>query len=184
MSADPQQSSEASLEFLTGPLANTVLPVTRSSVTIGRNVGNDIILMDPKISRSHARLTYAAGVWRIERLSRTSGITVDTQSVEQSVLHDKSVVGLGEDVSFTFRVETLSQVAPATRVAGRAARPATTERTATTEGTAARATVAPEVSATNEGPLRTELASLERPWHSDVGDRQPRVGRLADARPR
>ncbi len=164
MTTEPHQSSEASLEFTTGPLANTVLQVTRSSMTIGRNVGNDIILMDPKVSRTHARLTWTDGVWRIERLSRTSGISVDSQSVEQAVLRDKSVVGLGDDIFFTFRVAArvaASPTAGATRPAERAARQAKGDTPSVAAGAAPVATASSEVGAKSDGPPRTELASLD-----------------------
>ncbi len=93
---------EAELRFLSGPLAGVTLRVTQAVVTLGRGVGNDVVLLDPKVSRAHARLLYQDGVWRIERLSRTSVLTVDERVVEEADLGESSHIGLGDVTAFMF----------------------------------------------------------------------------------
>jgi ABC-type multidrug transport system ATPase subunit len=116
MSAAAQPSAEAYLAFLTGPLSGVIVHVTRPAVTIGRSIGNDIVLMDPKVSRTHARLSWSDGAWQIARLSQTSAVTVDQSDIEQAVLSHNGTVGLGDDTTFRFLLTldgTLTEAASA-----------------------------------------------------------------------
>jgi ABC transport system ATP-binding/permease protein len=145
------------LEFLTGPLAGVTMEVTKPVVTIGRSVGNDIVLMDPKVSRSHARLYWSKGGWYIEKLSQRSEVSVNEHDVERMAVADKSMIRLGGDTSLRFRLgdpATVAATVPATH------------QTLAVSGPA-EAAPAGSSSAGDSGPTGTELASpadLGFPW--------------------
>ncbi len=100
-----QNPSRGSITFLTGPLAGQTFEVTKPEVTIGRETTNDIVVTgDARVSRNHARLRWEHGAWKIENLSQQNIISVDEQPTYQGVLHDKSVIGLGQVTKFVFHI--------------------------------------------------------------------------------
>ncbi len=93
----------ASIRFLRGPLEGQTFFLRKSVTTFGREDTNDIAIRgDQRVSRFHARLTCNNGVWRIEKLSQTSFITVNQEKVEQAPVADNAVIRLGEDTTFVF----------------------------------------------------------------------------------
>jgi len=102
MSDMPSPPALAYLAFLRGPLAGKTYPITQTVVTLGRSSTNSVVLTDPKISRSHARLTLLDGHWQIERLSQNNTVKVEEKSIQQIELAPNSQVALGENVSFRF----------------------------------------------------------------------------------
>jgi ABC-type multidrug transport system ATPase subunit/pSer/pThr/pTyr-binding forkhead associated (FHA) protein len=109
-SNSPQTMPGNSIMFMTGPLAGQVFQLNKPVMTIGRETYNDIVVKgDLRVSRQHARLVWEAGVWRIENLSNQNPLFVDNQPVQQAVLHDKSLVIVGQDTTFIFHMP----VAPA-----------------------------------------------------------------------
>ncbi len=91
------------IKFLTGPMAEKTFVISKPVMTIGRDPTNDIIITnDQKVSRHHARLLYQGGQWGIENLSQRTTLTVDQQPIQQAVISDRSVVGLGGTTSFVF----------------------------------------------------------------------------------
>ena len=100
---EPRLQSLASIQFLKGPQAGKTFDILKPVTVIGRQSGNDIVLTDLKVSRQHARLVYDDEAWCVERLTETSTITVDQQSVaEKATIQHNSMVELGEDSSFLF----------------------------------------------------------------------------------
>jgi RsiW-degrading membrane proteinase PrsW (M82 family)/pSer/pThr/pTyr-binding forkhead associated (FHA) protein len=55
--------------------------LTESITTIGRGLNNHVVLMDPTVSREHARLTWRNGIWLIENLSAQNLLHVDKVNV-------------------------------------------------------------------------------------------------------
>src|SRR6266567_4130252 len=55
--------------------------LTRGETTIGRALDNDIILMDPTVSREHARLVLNASGWHITNLTTHNVVRVNGRSV-------------------------------------------------------------------------------------------------------
>jgi ABC-type multidrug transport system ATPase subunit/pSer/pThr/pTyr-binding forkhead associated (FHA) protein len=94
--------SLGSIRFLTGPLMGRTFQLSKPIITIGREKSNDIFVPDPKVSRYHARLLWNNGSWSIEKLSQTSTLALNQRHVQQSVIYDNNIVGLGEDSSFLF----------------------------------------------------------------------------------
>lgn len=92
----------AHVTFLKGPLSGTTFAIVQPVTTIGRDRSNDIIVLDQKVSRFQARLLWDKGVWKIEKLSQTSTVTLNQQSIEEATLSHNAMVGLGEDSAFLF----------------------------------------------------------------------------------
>src|SRR5436305_14547111 len=53
----------------------------RTSTTVGRALNNDIVLMDPTVSREHARLDLDASGWHITNLTEQNIVRVNGQTV-------------------------------------------------------------------------------------------------------
>jgi ABC-type multidrug transport system ATPase subunit/pSer/pThr/pTyr-binding forkhead associated (FHA) protein len=91
-----------SITFVSGPLAGKTFEITKAITTIGRHTSNDIIILDEKVSRYHARIIYSDGIWSIEKLSQTRPVIVDGQSIEKAPLAHNSRIELGQDSAFLF----------------------------------------------------------------------------------
>ncbi len=97
-----------SIRFLRGPLAGQTFPIRHPAVTIGRGGSNDIAIKDdPKVSRTHARLLWQQGSWKIEKLAPDyNTLTVNQQPVQQATITTNTTIGLGPDTCFLKRSET------------------------------------------------------------------------------
>ncbi|HEY0756969.1 MAG TPA: FHA domain-containing protein [Ktedonobacteraceae bacterium] len=109
MNENPASPVLAYLEFLSGPLADTIYPITQPVITLGRASDNDVVITDLKISRSQARLSLKEGVWQIERLSDSRSVKVDQQNIDQATLAHNVEIKFGESVTFRFLLEAPSQ---------------------------------------------------------------------------
>ncbi|KQP69329.1 phosphopeptide-binding protein [Microbacterium sp. Leaf288] len=72
----------AILSIVGGPLVGREFPLPRGQFTIGRVAGNDIVLPDPLISKSHARVEVGASVELVD-LNSANGIVVDGGLVQR-----------------------------------------------------------------------------------------------------
>jgi len=70
----------------------------RDGLRIGRADGNDLVLRDGRVSRSHARIAEAGGGFAIEDLGSSNGTYVDGKSVRRARLLTGMRVVLGETV--------------------------------------------------------------------------------------
>jgi ABC-type multidrug transport system ATPase subunit/pSer/pThr/pTyr-binding forkhead associated (FHA) protein len=109
MEITPKPVNEAAIRFLSGPLAEKVIPLQKAESFLGRNELNDIVILDPKISRQHARIYYQNGSWRIENLSQNSTIYLNQERIQDSVLHHNTTIGLSENTSFIFLLQPSTQ---------------------------------------------------------------------------
>src|SRR5712691_5650902 len=100
--AKPSATGLGSIRFLTGPLAGRTFPISKSTITIGREPNNDIVVPDPSISRHHAQLTWNNGLWTISKLSAQNTITVNQRAVEQDTINDRDTISLGAGITFLF----------------------------------------------------------------------------------
>src|SRR5216683_4517796 len=112
MDAGNNPSVQISIKFLSGPLAGKTVQINKPIMTIGRSPNNDIVVRDdPRVSRQHARLVWNNGSWSIEKHPQAaSAVTVNSQSVQQAALSDGMTIGLGEDTSFVFLIQTETPV--------------------------------------------------------------------------
>ncbi len=75
-------------------------PVT----TIGRDRQNDIVVLDPTVSRYHARIRWLGDSWIVENLSQHSSLSLENQRIQQGDLQHQSAVRLGTTVFLIFLV--------------------------------------------------------------------------------
>ena len=78
--------------------------VTSESFTIGRGVGNDLMLQDPSVSRQHAVLRFANGAWFIQDRGSRAGILVNRRRIQAARLSSGCQIGIGAQ-SFIFTME-------------------------------------------------------------------------------
>ncbi|QAY69555.1 FHA domain-containing protein FhaB/FipA [Xylanimonas protaetiae] len=69
------------LVVVAGPLQGTSLPLTGSSILIGRSPGSTLVLDDDYSSSRHARIFPQGGQWYVEDLGSTNGTFVGDQQV-------------------------------------------------------------------------------------------------------
>src|SRR5215467_13583869 len=62
-------------------LPDPIYLLAESITSIGRGLNNHVVLMDPTVSREHARLTWRNGIWFIENLSAQNLLYVDKVNV-------------------------------------------------------------------------------------------------------
>ncbi|MFF2487481.1 FtsK/SpoIIIE domain-containing protein [Microbacterium sp. NPDC058062] len=72
----------AILSIVAGPLVGREFPLPRGQFTIGRVAGNDIVLADPLVSKSHARIEVGTSVELVD-LNSANGIVVDGGLVQR-----------------------------------------------------------------------------------------------------
>lgn len=85
------------LIFRTGPFANMVFMLHQDVTTIGRSIGNDVLLQDETVSRQHARLTFIRGKWLIEDVRSANGVWVNGVKVRNPLaLEHGDTVRLGD----------------------------------------------------------------------------------------
>ncbi len=91
-----------SLRFLSGPLAGTTYPVTKTITTLGRDPSNDIVISDPSVSRHHAHIICENRSWTVKKLVDQNTLTVNQRDLAQSALRDRDTIGLGPGTTFLF----------------------------------------------------------------------------------
>jgi len=108
-------------------------PLEKSELVIGRDQGNDIVIIDPEVSRRHARVFLQGGSYVIEDLGSTNGTYVNGQRLTGPyVLRSGELINLGEHVSLLYDVavfdpdatvasSTVGPYAPQTRQAAKPA---------------------------------------------------------------
>lgn len=88
-----------------GPQPNQQYELTRDTITIGRDITNDVVINDPEISRHHSRLMRTQAGYTIEDLRSTNGTFVNRQRITGPYqLSSGDLVGLGETVTLAFEV--------------------------------------------------------------------------------
>ncbi len=76
-----------------------VWPITAPLTTIGRDLRNTVVLLDPSASREHASLRLAGGAWSLENVSSANVVhagAVTLQPGERATLHPGESFCLGE----------------------------------------------------------------------------------------
>ncbi|MDE6781609.1 MAG: FHA domain-containing protein [Ruminococcus sp.] len=74
---------------------NVSYPLKCDEILIGRHASADIRLPDLSVSRYHAILTVADGVWTITDIGSKSGVFVNGNLVKQRILYENDVINLG-----------------------------------------------------------------------------------------
>jgi len=108
-----------------GPTAGTAYPLEKSEVTIGRDMGNDIVINDPEVSRHHSRLFFQGDNYIIEDRGSTNGTSVNGQKLlGPYTLRIGELITLGEHISFIF--ESMTPDPEATIISGGLNQPVST----------------------------------------------------------
>ena len=114
--ASPQPAPLASLLVRTGAMKGSRLPVKVPMVNIGRADYNDIVLTEPSVSTSHAKLQRRDDIWVLSDLGSTNGTFVEGEPVTgETALTPGTTLRFG-DVAVLF--EPLDDLVPASRPAG------------------------------------------------------------------
>ncbi|MFP3714835.1 FHA domain-containing protein [Puerhibacterium sp. TATVAM-FAB25] len=75
----------ARLVVVAGPLSGTSLPLTGSSILIGRSPGSTLVLDDDYASSRHARIFPQGDRWYVEDLGSTNGTFIGDDQVTDAV---------------------------------------------------------------------------------------------------
>jgi hypothetical protein len=73
---------------------NTTIPLTLAVINIGRRSDNQIMIDDPRVSRSHAQLRVVRGHYVLFDLNSTGGTYINAARVSQQVLKPGDVISL------------------------------------------------------------------------------------------
>ncbi len=116
----PTVAPLASLLIRNGTFKGKRLPVKVPIVNIGRADFNDVVLADPSVSTSHAKLQRRDGVWMLSDVGSTNGTFVENERVAGEVpLSPGTTVRFGEvAVLWEPFDQPVSKPAPGTRVVG------------------------------------------------------------------
>jgi hypothetical protein len=99
--APPPRKSHAML-LLQTPQGLQPIPLESTAVSLGRGLGNDVILEDTRVSRHHAQLRYRQRRFWVTDLGSTNGTFVNGERVSETALRDGDVISLG-GLELTFR---------------------------------------------------------------------------------
>ncbi len=94
----PKETAYGGLPVLTitqGPGAGKTLPLLPMTMTIGREVDNNIELKDVDVARYHARISFEAGHYVIQDLEGSSGTFVNGQKISKAPLSPGSTIRVG-----------------------------------------------------------------------------------------
>jgi len=83
------------LEFMTGPLAGQVLPLTEEVTTVGSVAGNTIVLSDPAVSRKHLGIRRVGAVFEFADLGSTNGVYVNGHRMAKKTLVAGDILRVG-----------------------------------------------------------------------------------------
>jgi hypothetical protein len=93
------------LVLRSGPTPGKSYPLEKVEAFIGRDVGNDITINDPEVSRRHARVFMQGANVVLEDLGSTNGTSVNGQRLfGPYVLHPGEIITFGEHISLVFEV--------------------------------------------------------------------------------
>ncbi|WP_342001285.1 FHA domain-containing protein [Microbacterium sp. LWH7-1.2] len=85
--AAEQREIVGTLRAVAGPLAGQEFPIAAGHVSLGRDAGNDIVLVDPMVSKHHARLEVGTHVEVVD-LNSANGVLVDGIQLQRVRVED------------------------------------------------------------------------------------------------
>jgi len=109
----PDGSVDAAVKYPTGwlPEEGLVHVLTQHETSIGRALNNDVVLMDPTVSREHARLVLDRDGWHIINLTARNIVRVNGRSVPSGSslpMHPQDVLILGSTMLQLIAPQNLS----------------------------------------------------------------------------
>lgn len=104
-SEKPDPAAPPSFVILAGPNAGLVHPLKTKTVTIGRDLSNDIVVSDPEVSRFHIKLRWIETSFEVEDLGSTNGTLLNgahLPAATPTLLHANDVVQVATLVEFRY----------------------------------------------------------------------------------
>lgn len=87
----------------TGPNIGKLFPLEATEISIGRELGNTIVINDAEVSRNHAKLTWQGAGYVIEDTGSTNGTFVNKQRISAPhAVKAGDLVSLSENISLMF----------------------------------------------------------------------------------
>jgi len=83
------------LEIFSGDALVSELPLNKTALSIGRDPEGDVLLLDPQISRQHARLTQISSNYFIEDCDSTNGTLLNGRPVNKHVFRPGDSLRIG-----------------------------------------------------------------------------------------
>ena len=83
------------LEFMSGPLAGQVIPLTQEVTTIGSVAGNTVVLSDPAVSRKHVGIRQVNSQFEFADLGSTNGVYVNGHKMAKKTLEPGDILRVG-----------------------------------------------------------------------------------------
>ncbi len=81
----------------------SVYPLLESSLTVGRGVANDVVIVEPEMSRQHFRLTAVGRGYKIEDMGSTNGTMVNGEVLsDERILSPNDVIQIGMMVQILY----------------------------------------------------------------------------------
>ena len=100
-----------------GPTPGLILELSKSDLTVGRDLSNDFVINDVEVSRKHLRLILVGEHYRVEDLGSTNGTFVNGQRLSgPHNLVPGELLSLGEHVTLVY--EAVPYDPAATQVSG------------------------------------------------------------------
>lgn len=86
-----------------GPQPNQIYELKQDSISLGRDIKNDIVINDPEVSRHHLQITRTADGYTIEDMGSTNGTFIGGQRINtpRALTHGE-LIGLGETVTLQY----------------------------------------------------------------------------------
>jgi ABC-type multidrug transport system ATPase subunit/pSer/pThr/pTyr-binding forkhead associated (FHA) protein len=113
MNYSPSSQPSFAVKVLAGEQIGITFPLNKSTITIGRDSKNDIVLNDPTVSRLHARLTQQGQSWTIEKLAASNTLKINARDTQQDIVSHQDTIQLGPKTSLVFLA--LSNAQPGAR---------------------------------------------------------------------
>lgn len=99
--------SEALLVVERGPIPTLQVALENEQLTVGRSSGNDLVLVDPEVSRRHIRIIRRADGFAVEDTGSTNGTFVNGQRISHlTLLQDGDTIDLGDTVRLRYLSST------------------------------------------------------------------------------
>lgn len=96
-----------------GPQPNQIYELSKDSISLGRDITNDIVINDPEVSRHHGRLIRGGGGYTMEDLGSTNGTFINGQRLNGArPLNGGDTMGLGETVTLSYEAALMPGAAP------------------------------------------------------------------------
>lgn len=107
----PRTGFKFTISIRQGPDQGALYQLLPPVVTIGRSPENNIVLSDPKVSRSAARIEFTVAEITITDLSNRGALFINGEASAKASIKDGDTIQVGETV-FSFSVEALMLASP------------------------------------------------------------------------